>query len=347
MSKEEKVVTLTAPPELTFEFAMELADRLTAQPDYLSLTEELLAQLQIIPTLQCARLFEVHCLNKCQEFSTVSIDNLIVREVLNDLDEPRPFKDIASLNRSIQKMEVRDDHEIPLSFQQIILPIPGKNGQMRVLLIEADDIEAKFWGAIHFLLNIYKNQSLIFDEKERDKLTGLYNRQTFDEKLARVLRFYLKRANIDGRKNHGRSWLAILDIDHFKKVNDNFGHLIGDEILLLFTRLMEQSFRHTDMLFRYGGEEFIVILNNTDSEGAKIALERFRLSIANYNFPQVGKITVSTGYVQVEKHYLPTSLVEYADKALYSAKDNGRDQIVYIDLPAIDALVNEGDIELF
>ncbi len=347
MSENERVYTQVAPHELTLQFAMELADYLTSQPDYLSLTEALIAQLQIVPTLQCARIFEVHSTNKHAIYSVDSIEDLIVREVLNDLEDPRPFNDIASLSRSLQQREEGGDQTAPEPFQQVLLPIPGVNGQMRVLLIEADCIEGEFWELILYLLNIYRNQSLIFDDKERDQLSGLYNRQTFDEKLARVLCFYQKRADAAGRGNGQKSWLALLDIDHFKRVNDNFGHLIGDEVLLLFARIMEQSFRHTDMLFRYGGEEFVVILNATDGEGAKVALERFRMSIANYDFPQVGHITVSIGYVRVDDSYLPTSLVEYADRALYSAKGGGRNQVVYSDLPATDSLTKESDVELF
>ncbi|MCF6281123.1 MAG: GGDEF domain-containing protein [Candidatus Polarisedimenticolaceae bacterium] len=345
--RDKKKHNQAASHALTFEFAMEMADRLTLQPDYLSLTEELLAQLHIIPTLQCARVFEVHSATKSVDYSVVSTDDLIVREVVNDLDDLRPFNDIASLSRSIQRMKTGADQELPTSFQQILLPVPGENGQMRVLLIEADYVDVEYWGLIHCLLNIYRNQLLIFDEKERDQLTGLYNRQTFDEKLSRVMSFYQKRAGIAGRNTDHKSWLAILDIDHFKKVNDTFGHLIGDEVLLLFARVMEQSFRHTDMLFRYGGEEFIVILNGTDDEGARVALERFRSCVASYAFPQVGRVTVSTGYVQVEKSYLPISLIEQADKALYYAKDHGRDQVICYDLIAAEDSAKEGDIELF
>jgi diguanylate cyclase (GGDEF)-like protein len=347
MSAKLNLYCPISPQDLTFEFAMEQADRLTAKPDYLSLTEELIAQLHIVPTLHCARVFEVHTVSNGANFSDVSTDELIVREVSSNLEELQPFNDIASIKQSFQRMgEGGGEPASELTFQQVILPIPGENGQMRVLLVEADCISSDYWTAILLLLNIYKNLSLIFDEKERDKLTGLYNRQTFDEKLARVLRYYQKRAVASGRDQDDKSWLAILDIDYFKKVNDNFGHLIGDEVLLLFSRIMEQSFRQTDTLFRYGGEEFVVILNATNSDGARIALERFRKGIASYDFPQVGHVTVSIGYVRVEEHFLPTSLFECADKALYSAKESGRDRVVRIELPVKDQ-PGKGDIELF
>lgn len=325
---------------------MELAGGLTEQPDYLSLTEEFLAQLHTVPTLKCARIFEVHSTKKHNEFCNISTDELIVREVMNDLEEPRPFNDIACLSRSIQGESDSSGQNAPAPFQQIVLPIPGANGQMRVLLIEADCVEVEFWSLIHSLLGIYRNQLLIFDEKERDQLTGLYNRQTFDEKLARVMSFYQRQADQAGRERE-QSWLALLDIDHFKLVNDNFGHMVGDEVLLLFARVMEQSFRHTDMLFRYGGEEFIVILNGSTADGAKIALERFRESVGSYLFPQVGSVTVSIGYVSLKNNLLPSSLIEQADKALYFAKDSGRNQVVCYDVLAEEPPLQEGDIELF
>ena len=346
MSEQENKYNQAATQALTFEFAMELATSLTKQPDYLSLTEELLALLSTIPSLRCVRIFEVHSICKDTDLCDVPTENLIVREVINDLDELRPFNDIACLHRAISNQAGSSDQKTPASFQQIVLPIPCARGLVRILLIEADFVEVESWSLIHSLLAIYRNQLLIFDEKERDQLTGLYNRQTFDEKLARVMSFYQKRADKAGRGGE-KSWLAVLDIDHFKRVNDNFGHVIGDEVLLLFARVMEQSFRHTDMLFRYGGEEFIVILNSSTTDGVKIALERFRKCIESYPFPQVGRVTVSIGYVLVEDALLPSSLIEQADKALYFAKDNGRNQVVWYDSLTEGVSTQEGDIELF
>ena len=81
-------------------------------------------------------------------------------------------------------------------------------------------------------------------------------------------------------------WLGVVDIDHFKRVNDGFGHLIGDEVLVLVARIMRQSFRHYDRLYRFGGEEFVVLLRGGDEEDAKAAFERFRTNVESYLFPR-------------------------------------------------------------
>ena len=331
---------------LTCKHALELAIGLTAQPDYLALTGKLHECLLKIPTVTKVRVFEVHNKHKKKGRAGVATEDLIVREVLNELEELEPFDEVASLNQSMLMQRENIERGGHASFQQVMLPVPGVTNQMRVVLIEAEYIDAAYWELIHRLLEIYGNQLLIFDEKERDQLTGLYNRQTFDEKLARVMSFYRARAQHSGRVET-MCWLAVLDIDHFKSVNDNFGHMIGDEVLLLFSRIMESTFRQTDMLFRYGGEEFVVILNGCCIDGAFVALERFRNNVAANVFPQVGQVTVSIGYVCLEDKVLPSTLIDQADQALYHAKENGRNQTIAYAAIAEEKTAQEGDIELF
>lgn len=327
---------------------LELAIEMTAQRDHMSLTALFLGQLQTIPTMLAARVFEVHCADGCKDYSSVPTDKLIVRELMNDMEKTKPFTDFADLNNCIQNTS--SDQEDTQQHQQIMLPIPGANGQMRVLLLEAELIDPSNWAIIHNLLTIYGNLLLTLDEKERDKLTGLLNRQTFDDKLTQIISYYRKQALREGR-GKGLSWLAILDIDHFKKVNDEHGHLIGDEVLLVFSRLMEKNFRCTDLLFRYGGEEFVVILNCCTEEGAVCALERFRNTVEQHIFPQIKQLTASIGYVCLQDTMLPSTLIDQADQALYYAKDHGRNQIVSYKaiskLAGAPAAVEDGDIELF
>ena len=105
-----------------------------------------------------------------------------------------------------------------------------------------------------------------------------------------------------------------------KLVNDGYGHLFGDEVLLLVSRLMKRSFRGADQLFRFGGEEFLVVLERTNELGATIALERLRSAVAEYPFPQIGKVTVSAGFTRIVPTDVATTCVERADEALYHAK---------------------------
>ncbi|HLF24652.1 MAG TPA: GGDEF domain-containing protein, partial [Burkholderiales bacterium] len=119
----------------------------------------------------------------------------------------------------------------------------------------------------------------------------------------------------------------VVDIDHFKNVNDRYGHLYGDEILLLFSQTMVEAFRGADLLFRVGGEEFVIVLKGVDLERALFVLERFRRTIEEKSFPQVGTITASIGASTITANDLSTSIIDRADKALYYAKSNGRNQV--------------------
>ena len=121
--------------------------------------------------------------------------------------------------------------------------------------------------------------------------------------------------------------LAVLDIDHFKRINDRLGHLYGDEVLLLFSRLMRECFRDNDLLFRFGGEEFVVVLHDIARSQAAAVFERFRRKLEGRAFPQVGTVTVSTGFVAIGAQDLPSTIIQQADAALYHAKHTGRNRV--------------------
>ncbi len=212
----------------------------------------------------------------------------------------------------------------------------------RVILIKGtvnDNDMALFNG----LFQVYSSQVVLLDSKERDTLTHLLNRQTLEITLNEII-VYFRGKNI--KKLQKKSWLAILDIDFFKQVNDNYGHLYGDEVLLHFSRLMEKKFKNSDFLFRYGGEEFVIIVNNDNDKGILDILEQFRQAVEEYVFPS-GKITVSIGYTAIDPVAPPNLLLEYADKALYFAKNNGRNQVINSSDLKPDEVKNAGDVELF
>ncbi len=197
------------------------------------------------------------------------------------------------------------------------------------------------------LLTIFHHLLVMIDRYERDALTGLLNRQSFDYRFEELLERH--RQNPRRARVGTMPWLAIADIDHYKRINDTWGHLFGDEILLLFSRLLTQSFRSDDLLFRYGGEEFVLILNNTTAQGALSALERFRESIGNYAFPTVGRVTVSIGWVCIQPNALPSDLMHKADQALYHAKGNGRNQVTSWEATfgELEEVPQESSVDLF
>jgi diguanylate cyclase (GGDEF)-like protein len=206
------------------------------------------------------------------------------------------------------------------------------------------------------ILRIYRNFEALLDYSERDTLTGLLNRKTFDESFLKATseKTSVPVITADGRRheatNH-RHWLGLIDIDHFKSVNDNYGHLIGDEVLLLLSRLMRSSFRFHDRLYRFGGEEFVVLMRCANEQDAALALERMRSNTASYPFPQVGQITISIGFTEVMPGDTPSGAFERADKAVYFAKGHGRNQVQsHAELIARGDLEDEskiGDVELF
>ena len=184
------------------------------------------------------------------------------------------------------------------------------------------------------LSRIYANQVKLLDYSELDSLTRLLNRKTFDETFDRLLTaasIEMPGGGLDDRRDRltdtTPAWLCVIDIDHFKRVNDSFGHLFGDEVLLRMGDLMRKTFRGGDRLFRFGGEEFVVILNATTQALAEMGFDRFRLSVENHEFPQVGKVTCSIGFTGVSNTDVPTDVVGRADEALYYAKEHGRNQV--------------------
>ena len=200
--------------------------------------------------------------------------------------------------------------------------------------------EAPFPAAtIHMIagiVGVYRNFQNLLDYSERDSLTGLLNRKTFEDQLARMLHSPSElEAPLPGvperRSHHGeeRGWLAVVDVDHFKMVNDTFGHLYGDEVLILIANQLQASFRAQDRVFRFGGEEFVVLLRATTLENARRIIGRFRCNIEAYDFPQVGRVTVSIGFVSISTYDSPVVTLGHADQALYYAKTHGRNQVCH------------------
>jgi diguanylate cyclase (GGDEF)-like protein len=204
---------------------------------------------------------------------------------------------------------------------------------------------------INGILSVYRNYQSLLDYSERDSLTGLLNRKTFDEKFARMLATAPQVENAEPQsgqeeRRHAiatrEQWLAVIDIDHFKKVNDRFGHLYGDEVLILVANMLRSSFRAQDRVFRFGGEEFVVLLRSCTLADAHRIFERFRMNIEQHEFPQVGRVTVSIGFAGITAE-TPVVILGHADQALYYAKANGRNQVCHYDELLAKGLLQSGE----
>jgi diguanylate cyclase (GGDEF)-like protein len=180
------------------------------------------------------------------------------------------------------------------------------------------------------LLDIFSDIFRSIHEKGYDPLTRILNRQAFDQIASEIA--YSKKDDHSNSENHFNT-IAILDIDNFKEINDSFGHSIGDETLVLFAQVVRSVLRQEDLFFRYGGEEFVVLIKGVGSEQAQQVLDRCRQAIQDRRFPQVGSVTVSIGFAHLDDNFHPVTNLTKADKALYFIKKNGRNNVLsYEDL---------------
>ncbi|CAM5215205.1 Sensor domain-containing diguanylate cyclase OS=Lysinibacillus sphaericus OX=1421 GN=LS41612_17235 PE=4 SV=1 [Lysinibacillus sphaericus] len=154
------------------------------------------------------------------------------------------------------------------------------------------------------------------DQSTTDPLTGVTNRRTMDATLS------------EWEKNQLMHSIILLDLDHFKSVNDTYGHAVGDKVLQYLAKKMKAVARENDICCRYGGEEFIILLPNTTVEEAAVVAENLRQQLANSNSPCGRPVTLSAGVAEYPKMASTTeALIEAADGALYLAKQAGRNQV--------------------
>jgi diguanylate cyclase (GGDEF)-like protein len=170
----------------------------------------------------------------------------------------------------------------------------------------------------------------LHQQASTDTLTGLYNRRHLKEILPREL--------LRARRNGSTLALIMADIDHFKKINDTYGHAAGDLVLKALAALLKDSIRGGDIVFRHGGEEFVVVLPETTREGARLKAESLRKAVSTLDVEfegrALGKITSSFGVALFPDHaHEPELLLRAADEALYAAKGAGRDRVMLYELP--------------
>ena len=206
-------------------------------------------------------------------------------------------------------------------------PVEDETGQVAFVCITVFDTT----DASIYQEQLHETKQRLEELSVRDGLTGLYNRRHLEDCLsAEFVRVY---------RHGGTLSFLLLDIDHFKPINDTYGHQAGDEALIHLAALIRETLRESDMCGRYGGEEFALLLPETDLDGALEVGERLRRQIADtpcHYKDMTLPFTVSIGVATVTPQCSgPESLTKEADLALYRAKDTGRNQVLAYD-PAID-----------
>jgi diguanylate cyclase (GGDEF)-like protein len=296
-----------------------------------------------------------------------SVDMLVRTNVNLIIDKERQkynwnssevIKDISPELKSCFGSSCLIHHKLENDKEEAWLPIVINQYVTAVIYIKSRTLKLEQQILLNGFCRIYENYLSILDTSERDKLTGLFNRETFESKVNQL---FNKNIRIPDKVNTCKrqlvqsnpSWLVMIDIDHFKNVNDQFGHVCGDEVLLIFSQLLKSFFRKTDLLFRYGGEEFILLMESATQEMINKKLNEFRKYIAIHHFPLINSITISLGYAQLDQHVYIFDIVDRADKALYYVKDNGRNAISCFEVLIEQGLIKDrkeltdSDIELF
>ncbi len=205
-----------------------------------------------------------------------------------------------------------------------VVKIENSKGEDRVFIVNIDDYEHK---GEHYVVSftditeLKEKSNLLEYQATHDQLTGLFNRQKFNE-------IFLKEIKRDKRYDNALS-IIIFDIDDFKIFNDSFGHNVGDEVLKIISEIVLKSVREHDTIVRWGGEEFLVLLPQTEIEGAIHVAEKIRSTIESYESIDIPrKITASFGVTKLQKDDDENSVIKKADEALYMAKEKGKNVVV-------------------
>lgn len=205
-----------------------------------------------------------------------------------------------------------------------VVKIENLLGEDRVFTVNVDDYEHK---GEHYVVSftditeLKEKSNLLEYQATHDQLTGLFNRQKFNE-------IFIKEIKRDKRYDNPLS-LIIFDIDDFKNFNDDFGHVVGDEVLKVISEISLNSTREHDTVVRWGGEEFLILLPQTDIEGARKVAEKIRISIEKFESPNIPRqITASFGVSKLTKEDDETSILQRVDEALYTAKSRGKNQVI-------------------
>lgn len=223
---------------------------------------------------------------------------LLIRSIVRPLNKAvTHFKHIAEGNLD-EDISISSKDEIG----QVLTGLAEMQGKLKIMIGELDQLAGT------------------------DKLTGAWNRRRFEETVE---------TEMDRLRRYGqRLSLMILDVDHFKKINDLYGHPVGDQVLIDLSNTIRSSLRASDSLTRWGGEEFVILCPNTTADIVSKLAERLRRKIATVEFQEVGAITLSFGVAECGPNETWEQWLHRADEALYLAKSGGRDQVKTIKRPS-------------
>jgi diguanylate cyclase (GGDEF)-like protein len=281
-------------------------------------------------------------LNLYKEEKSILLDNYVLQ--YDTLDDMELLNNLVSINYTFQnKFKMQFDNKTYRVYSFPVLDYTGAITAREIFFHDISDFISVYKSTllrmvvtlllllvvliivINYGFKIILNKlDVAYNELEKvsitDKLTSVFNRVKLDSVI------------IDEHKRYERNGneysLILFDIDHFKSVNDTYGHIIGDMVLQQLASLVSNTIRTTDILGRWGGEEFLVICPTTSKDGATSLAEKIRMSVEKHKFTEVGTVTASFGVGTIKENLNSDDLLKLVDESLYKAKEEGRNKVV-------------------
>ena len=318
---------------------------MTGHRDHLRLEVSVLSTLQKLSATTEVRALEVftddgatHVRPRTwvQDGDLVSTDS----EAASD-PQREPLHNYPALRQCIEKHDIRASASMRKGHHTLWLPVWMHDKVSTCLEItQSRPFSAHKLDVLMGVFQVYQNYQSLLDYSERDALTGLFNRKTFDEQFSRytmnglatrsgtVTDTLVAEESAAASDNEPvQQWLAVVDIDHFKQVNDRFGHLAGDRVLRDVAHILRSAVRSRDCVIRWGGEEFLVLLEHCEQAPGVLLAERIRHRVEAHHDADVGKVTLSLGLATLKPDETMEQLIARADEALYEAKHGGRNRL--------------------
>ncbi|MGQ0658175.1 MAG: GGDEF domain-containing protein [Chromatiales bacterium] len=302
-----------------------LAETMTASDMAYCVSERTLSDLARSPSSLAAN--TLHLANVLQ--STLDLGSLL-ELFAQEVDRIVPHDGMEYVNDD-EQVRISQGHDAPNSCSYNLLVLDKSLGQLafkrdrRFTTVETDQLEALICALVYPLRNAIRYKRAL-DTAFKDPVTGINNRAALNATMDREV-------NLAHRHSTALS-VIMLDLDHFKRVNDSYGHLAGDFVLRSLARRLTDCTRGSDMVFRYGGEEFTVVLSSTDTAGACLLADRIRQSVErmDVHFENIKiSVTASVGVATLTQGDNAAALLARADQALYNAKADGRNRVVCCD----------------
>ena len=301
-----------------------------SNPDVVRAIDEMLQGQKVLTDELCQEIYE-EFLSTTENEEKVRQAGVQIQAALSDVSGIVSEVTTSAKDYTHTLENVKQDLQGAQTQAQIESVISNVSAKTQSMILHNRKLEEELLRSANMMHELKRDLEHARREALTDSLTGLSNRKAFDEKLLEMTRESKESGNV--------FTLLMVDIDHFKSFNDNFGHQVGDQVLRLVARTLRDGLKGYDFAARYGGEEFAILLPDTEMPAGLAVGNSLRKAIAmkdvvNRNTGDVlGRITMSVGVAEYSNQESHEDIVERADEALYTAKHNGRNQVAAAPIP--------------